>query len=158
MFAKLCDEFLYLRIEDLVEGLLDGEGDARVVYILRGEPEMYELLEVVQPPYLVKLFLDEILYRLYVVVGYLFYIFHTDSIGFRKTAVDVAKAFKQRVIEAFQLRKGQFAESDEILYLDADAIANKCKLGKISSQTFGFTSVAAINWRHGCQSIKGHKW
>ena len=74
---------------DLIISFLDAERDSGVVDILRSEAEMHELLKGRQAAAFIlflasnglKLFLDEILYRLDIVVGHRLYLLDATCIG-----------------------------------------------------------------------------
>ena len=125
---ELVDELLDLGIIDLQERLLDGQGHARVVDVLRGESEMDKLLVGIQSADGVKLLLDEILHGLDVMVGHLLDVLHTGGILLREVAVDAAKTVEEGRVEALELRQGELHERDKVFDFHADAITYQRKL------------------------------
>ena len=135
---------LQSRIEHLAQTLLQREGDRGVVDILRGEPEMDELLAGAQADF-VHLLLEQVLDGLHVVVGDRFDLLHAAGVVRREVAVERAQLFERRRIDLRQLGQRQFAQSDEILHLHADAVADERRLGEIVGQFFGFAAIAAVD-------------
>ena len=122
---ELVDELLQLGIVDILERLLEREGHAGVVDVLRGEAEVDELLEVVESAYLVEFLLDEVFHRLHVVVGHLLDVLHALGLLLSEVAVDVAQAFEQLVVEPHQLGQGKLAQRDEVFYLHSHAVTDE---------------------------------
>lgn len=94
--------------------------------------------------------LDEVLYSLYVVVGDLLDFLHLGRILRSHVPVDVPEGFVFRAVEIGQLRKRDFAECDEIFYLDADTVLDESVFAEIFSEGFGLTRVASVDRRY-CQ-------
>ena len=105
---ELCNKFLYLWVEALLQSLLDRKRYTGVVDVLRSETEVNELLIVVQSTNLIELLLDEILYGFYVVISNLLNVLDTLSLIFVKVTVDITQALKQRLVERSQLWQRQF--------------------------------------------------
>ena len=79
--------------------------------------------------------------------------FVTDSISLTRWASAAEKSVYSerefRRVDARQLRQGQFAERDEILHFDADAVADEGLFGKIIGQFLRFITVAPVDGRNG---------
>ena len=148
--VQLFYQLFHERIVHLLERFLYGKRYTGIVDILRGKTEMDELLIYAQ--HRIKLFLDEVLHGLHVVVGHLFNILHPLSIGRREVNVDVAQLREQRMVEILKLWQRQFAERNEILNLYPDSIAHKRILRKKISQRLCLTTIAAINRRDSRQN------
>ena len=73
----------------------------------------------------------------------------TPGVGLRKIGVQRAQGGEFRAVDPGKLRQGQFAEGDEILDLDADAVADEGLLGKIIGEFLRFITVAPVDGRNG---------
>ncbi len=73
----------------------------------------------------VKLLLEEVFHRLYVVVGDGFYLLDALCVSSREVLVDGAEGGKQGVVYLRQLGERYLAEGDEILNLHAHAVADE---------------------------------
>ena len=156
ILLQLVNDFFYLGAEDLVERVLHREGHAGIVDILRGKTKVDKLLVGIQTAYLVKLFLDEILDGLDVMVGYHLDILHALGVGLRERQVYLAQAGKQCMVKRRQLGQGQLAQGNEVLDFHTDAILDKCILRKILGQSLCLPSITAIYRRNGGQQIQIH--
>ena len=117
-------------IVDACHRLFQRERDGRIVDVLRGEAEMHELLVGLQSQG-VHFLLDNVLDGFYVVVRYRLDFLHPLGVGGREIEVEGAQGGEFRMVDAGKLRKRQFAQRDEILHFDADAVADKCLFRKI---------------------------
>ena len=86
---------------------------------------MDELLIFFKTANRIEFLLNEILYSLNIVVGYLFNVLHTLGIGRRKLTIDVAKKFKASMINILQLWQRQFAQGNKILDFHTYSISDK---------------------------------
>ena len=92
--VQLFDELFQHGNVHLLQGLFHRERHAGVVDVLRGESEVYELLEGIKSANLVELLLDEVFHRFHIVVGHLLDVFHPLGIGHGEVLVDGAQARK----------------------------------------------------------------
>ena len=93
--TQLPDEFLYLGVIHLLQGILDAERYTGIIDILRRKSEMDELLVGIQTADGIKLLLDEILHSLDVMVRHCLDVLDTLCILYREITVDVAERFIQ---------------------------------------------------------------
>ena len=91
---------------------------------------MHELLVAGQPQG-VHFLLDDVLDGLYVVVRHRLDLLNAFGVGRRKIGVQRAQGGEFRAVDAGQLRQRQFAQGDEVLHFDADAVADEGLLRKI---------------------------
>ena len=151
--VELLDEFLDHRAVDLFQGLLDREGYAGVVDVLRGQSEMDELLVLVEASKPVEFLLDEIFHGLHVVVGGLLDFLDACGVCFREVAVDVAERVEAAVVEVLQLRQRQLAERDEVFNLHAHPVTDEGILREIFCQQPGLVPVSPVDRRDGGQCV-----
>ena len=147
------DHRLQLRDVDFRQAVLEHEGEGGVVDVLRGQPEMHELLVNIQSADSIKLLLDEVFNGFDIVVGDTLDVLDALCVGFRKFGVEAAQPWKQGRIKALELGKGKFAKGNEILNLHADTILHQCIFREVGGESFGFAAVAAIDGRDGGQEI-----
>ena len=151
---ELLYQLLYQRVVDLFERLLDGEGHAGVVDILRGETEVYELFGLSgKTAERTDFLLNEILDSLDVVVGHLLDVLHTLGVLDRELTIDVTQGFKQAVVEILKLGKRELAERNKVFDFYTHTITYQGVFREIVCQSIGLTTIAAINRRDGCQYI-----
>ena len=91
---------------------------------------MYEFLVSSQPE-AVHFFLDDVLYGFDVVVGDRFDLLHAPGVGRCEIEVQGAQGCEFRAVYVRQLGQRQFAQRDEILHFDADAVADERLFRKI---------------------------
>ena len=120
--VELCDELRQHRAIHISDCLLDRHRHRSVVDILRRQSEMYEFLVGLKSE-TVKLLLDEIFHRLYVVVGDRLDLLDALGIGHAEVSVDGAQSRKQIGIYSCKRRQRYAAQSDEILYLYTHPVA-----------------------------------
>ena len=89
---------------------------------------MDELLVFLKVAYLIKLFLDEILHSLDIMVGGLLYFLDAGGILFRKLTVNVTQRFEQSMTEVCQLWERQLAKGNEIFDFNTHSITDECIL------------------------------
>jgi hypothetical protein len=89
-----------------------------------------ELAVVVQAQ-LLQLLFEKVLDSLNIVVGNALDLLYVESILHSKVGIELAKLIVSRLGYARKLRKRKLAQSDEILDLNANTVANKCVLRKI---------------------------
>ena len=125
VLAQLGYELLDERIVHVGQGVLYRQRHAGVVDVLRGEPEVDELLVGVEPANLVELLLDEVFHCLNIVVCHLLYFLDAARIGLREVGIDGAQAAEKAVVESGQLGQRQLAQGDEVFYFDAHPVADE---------------------------------
>ena len=117
---------------------------------------MDELLVGIQASDLVEALLDEILHGLDIVVSDLLDVLDTLSAILVEMAIDVAQTLEKVVIKVLQLRQGQLTQSDEILHLYTNAVADQCVFREVVGQRLCLASIATIDRRDGRQCIQIH--
>ena len=113
---------------------------------------MDELLVGVQAADGIELLLDEILHGLDVVVGDGLDLLDARRILLGEVAPNGAQTLSLHR-EALELRQGQLAERNEILYLHTHTIANEGKLGEIRRKGFCLAAIATVYGRYRGQRI-----
>ena len=100
--------------------------------------------------------LDKIFDRLDIVVG--FTLDGLDCFGVldSEIAINRPQGVEDARIDSFKGRQGQFAQCDEVLDLNLDAVADQGTLGKIRGQGVDRTAVAAVHRGNGRQGRKGY--
>ena len=86
---------------------------------------MDKLLVSLQTADFVKLLFDEIFHSLHVVVGHRLDFLHATGISLRESDVNVAQTPEQCMVETYQLRQRQLAQSDEVLDFHAYPVTDK---------------------------------
>ena len=161
--VEQVDELFEQGDVDAVEGLLQGQGYGGVVDVLGGESEVDEVLgggrrkeEGGRRKELIEALLDVVFDGFDVVVGDGLDVLHALGLLGGELLVDGAQGREEFTGEAGQLRQGQLAEGDEILYFHADAIAYERILRKEVREGLGFSTVAAVNRRNGGEGCEFH--
>ena len=126
ILLQFADQLFYQRIHHLFQAFFYRKGNGGVVDILTRQAEMNEFFVGVQTADLVKFFLDIIFDGFHIVIRHLLNVFHALGTLFRQLFIDAAKAGKQSVVETLQLGKRYLTQTDEILYLYTDAVADQC--------------------------------
>ena len=88
---------------------------------------MDELLIVVHTTQLVKLFFQEILHRLHIMVRHALNVLNALRVGFGKVTVNVSQGFENTLIHPFQLRQRQLTQRDKVFYFNLYTVFNQCK-------------------------------
>jgi len=109
---------------------------------------VHELLVGFEPQG-VHFLLDDVLDGLDIVVRHRLDLLDALGVGGREIGVQRAQGGEFRAVDAGELRQRQFAERDEILHFDADAVADEGLFGKIIGQFLRFITVAPVNGRNG---------
>ena len=91
IYLQLVYQLLHQRTIYIVERLLYRQWHRSVVDVLRGESEVYELLELLQATDLVELLLYEVFHSLHIVVGHLLDVLHALCSCLVEAKVDVAQ-------------------------------------------------------------------
>ena len=154
-FAEFRHEFVDGGVVHFVGGGLEAVGGRGVVDVLRGEAEVDEFTFVAQFQR-VHLLLDEVFDGLDVVVGGLFDLLDAFGVAQREVLVDVAQGGVVSFVKVGELRKGQFAQGDEVFDFDLYAVADQGKFRKVVAQLIDFAAVASIDGRNGCESVQFH--
>ncbi len=111
---KMLHKLHKKRTIHMLKSLLDRQGHRSVVDVLRGEAEMDELLEALQPKSVPTL-LKEVFNSLDIVVGHRFYRLDALGIGQGEVFIYAAQLGEYVGIDSRELRQGDFAQGDEIL-------------------------------------------
>ena len=122
-FFQPFDQSVEFRQVDFGHGLLEGQGDGRVVDVLRGKAEVDEFLVALQPQAGEQL-LEEVLDRFYIVVGRLFDVLDPLGVLEGKVGVEAAQIGKCAFRYAGQLGQlcTQSAQGDEVFYFHLYAV------------------------------------
>ena len=148
--GELLAQFRQCGGANLRQCLLDRQRDGRVVDVLRRKAEVDELLEGAQPQR-IHLLLKQIFDGFHVVIGRSFDLLDAFGVGGREVAVESAQLLEGGRVDPFQLGQRQFAQGDEILHLDADAVADEGIFRKVVGQSFRYLAVASVDRRNGGQ-------
>ena len=124
--------------------LSDHQREGGVIDILRGEPEVDELLLIGQPEGIEPL-LDEVLHGLDVVVRRTLDLLDTCCISAGEAQVDVVEVFDTLLVEHLAQRRELLAQSDEVKDLDTYPIADQCLLREVGDESLGLRPVASID-------------
>ena len=148
--GELLAQFGQCRVADLRQRLLDRERNGRVVDVLRREAEVDELLAGAQPQRIHLLF-EQVLDGFHVVVGRALDLLDALGVGRREVAVKSAQSLECGRADPFQFGQRQFAQGDEILHFDADAVADQGVFRKVVGQSLRYLAVASVDGRNGGQ-------
>ena len=130
-------------------------GRGCVVYVLRSETEMDELLvfgKLQRIPFL----LQKIFHRLDIVVGGLLNLLHMPRILHRKVRIDAAQLREQGDIHPLQFRQRPFAQRDEILNLHQHPRTDECIFRKVFRKRPRLPVIASVYRGYCCQCIQFH--
>ena len=124
--------------------LSDHQREGGVIDILRGEPEVDELLLISKPEGIEPL-LDEVLHGLDIVVRRTLDLLDTCCISAGEAQVDVVEVLDTLLIEHLAQRRELLAQSDEVKDLDTYPIADQCLLREVGDECLGLRPVASID-------------
>ena len=146
----------------ILKSLLEHQRLGRVVDVLRGQPEVDELLPAGYSKSL-EILLDEVFNGFDIVVGDLLDVLHLPGV-FRshrlikhtQTGEEFIAGQPRAFAEVRELGQRNFAQGDEIFHLHAYTVANQGELAEILSQRCGFGSIATIDRGHCQKRMKVH--
>ena len=105
---------------------------------------MYEFRPFVESE-LVEMPFDEILHRLYIMIGSPLDFLDLHRLLRSKILIDAAHCLIFALVNVLELRQRQFAECDEILDFHTHAVSDQCKFTEICSERFCLGCVTAVN-------------
>ena len=88
---------------------------------------MDEFLIVLHTTQLIKLFFQEILHSLHIMVRHALNILDALCVGFGEVTVNVSQGFENALIHPFQLRQRQLTQRDKVFYFNLYTVFNQCK-------------------------------
>ncbi len=153
--SQRVNETLQSGVIHFMQRVFQRTGYCRVIYVLRGETEVDELLEVTKSKR-VELFFEKIFHRLHVVVGHLLYVLYPGGILICKVGTYCSQGREKLLRNGLQLLKRQLTQGDEILHLDLHPIANQGILGKITGVAFRLGTITTVDRRNRCQLRQIH--
>ena len=152
--ADYAADLVQQRQVNIRDALLQREGHAGVVDVLRGEAKVDEFAVAGVDAQGGKLLLDKVFHRLDVMVGGAFYLLDGLCIVYAKVEIDVAQRSEAAAVKATKLRQRYLAQGYEILYFYPYAIADQSIFGEIFSQFCSLGLIASVNGRHGGEWTK----
>ncbi len=139
----------------LLGEILQQQGHRRVVDVLRGEPEVDELLGRTEAER-VQLFLEPVFHGLHIVVGGTFDGFHGAGVRLGERCNALGQIVQPGGSDILQLRQRDLAEEAEPVEFHQKAVADQCQFREPGGQRRCARTIAPVDRGDGCERVKFH--